>query len=350
HVTGSIRMEDGNQTAGYIPVSDANGKMVWTNPTTITTSADADGDASNELQTLSQTGTNVTLSNGGGTVSVADNDNSTSNEIQTLSISGNDISLSNGGGTVSVANDGDWISSGNHLYNGNSGAVGIGTTNPVDKFNVNGTSNSYMRFTHATSGSSSSDGFRVGLNGQLEAILVQKENKPMLFMTNGAEQMRIKENGFVGVGTASPTEKLHVVGSIRMQDGNQQAGFIPVSTANGKMVWTDPTTVSDGDWTVSGNNIYNSNSGNVGIGYSTPNHHLDVVDDRSPLVGSSMVDVTELQAMFRNTSGANGQAAGIGFATGGPNLAGAAIIHERTSTNSEGKLHFATNGNGNSGY
>ena len=63
-----------------------------------------------------------------------------------------------------------------------------------------------------------------------------------------------------------------------------------------------------------------------------------------------MVDVTELQAMFRNTSGANGQAAGIGFATGGPNLAGAAIIHERTSTNSEGKLHFATNGNGNSGY
>jgi len=40
----------------------------------------ADDDATNELQTLSQLGNTVTLSNGGGSVSVADNDNDATNE------------------------------------------------------------------------------------------------------------------------------------------------------------------------------------------------------------------------------------------------------------------------------
>ncbi|MFD2791556.1 hypothetical protein ACFS1K_17415, partial [Arenibacter antarcticus] len=46
---------------------------------------DADFDPTNELQTLSQTGTDVTLSNGGGSISVADNDNDPTNEIQDAS-------------------------------------------------------------------------------------------------------------------------------------------------------------------------------------------------------------------------------------------------------------------------
>ncbi|MCB9232295.1 MAG: tail fiber domain-containing protein [Bacteroidia bacterium] len=73
---------------------------------------DADADPNNEIQTLTQTGTTVTLSNGGGTISVADNDNSSTNEIQALSISGSTISLSNGGGSVVVPSSADNL--GNH--------------------------------------------------------------------------------------------------------------------------------------------------------------------------------------------------------------------------------------------
>jgi len=51
-------------------------------------------------------------------------------------------------------------------------------------------------------------------------------------------------NGKLGVGTEAPTDELHVEGAIRMVDGNQAAGFIPVSDADGKMVWTDPTGIS----------------------------------------------------------------------------------------------------------
>ncbi|MEM6378166.1 MAG: hypothetical protein AAF705_08130, partial [Bacteroidota bacterium] len=61
--------------------------------------ADGDADPQNEIQVLSKNGVNVTLSEGGGTISVADNDNNPNNELQSLSRVGNQISLSNGGGS-----------------------------------------------------------------------------------------------------------------------------------------------------------------------------------------------------------------------------------------------------------
>lgn len=43
----------------------------------------------------------------------------------------------------------------------------------------------------------------------------------------------------VGIGTNTPDERLHVVGSIKMVDGNQAAGKVMTSDANGKSSWTD---------------------------------------------------------------------------------------------------------------
>ncbi|HXH17853.1 MAG TPA: hypothetical protein VNJ07_02130 [Chitinophagales bacterium] len=83
---------------------------------------DADADPANELQTLSQTGTIVTLSHGGGSVNVADGDDDSVNELQTISQSGNTISLSNGGGSVIIPDDDpeneiqDLVFNNNYLY------------------------------------------------------------------------------------------------------------------------------------------------------------------------------------------------------------------------------------------
>uniref|UniRef100_UPI0011EE6FC8 beta strand repeat-containing protein n=1 Tax=Pareuzebyella sediminis TaxID=2607998 RepID=UPI0011EE6FC8 len=76
--------------AGVTYVDDVAGQLyVWDgaawNQVGGNASPDLDGDPNNEFQTLSQLGTDVTLSDGGGTISVADNDDDPNNEIQDLS-------------------------------------------------------------------------------------------------------------------------------------------------------------------------------------------------------------------------------------------------------------------------
>jgi len=53
-------------------------------------------------------------------------------------------------------------------------------------------------------------------------------------------------------------------------------GYVLVSDGNGVGTWTDPASIEDGDWTVSGNDIYCSVSNNVGIGLTNPSEKLDV--------------------------------------------------------------------------
>ncbi len=67
---------------------------------------DADADPANEIQTISKTGSTVTLSKGGGSVSIDDADADATNEIQALGLSGTSLTLSKGGGTVTLPSSG----------------------------------------------------------------------------------------------------------------------------------------------------------------------------------------------------------------------------------------------------
>jgi len=67
---------------------------------------DADADPTNEIQELTKSGNVITLSKGGGTVSIDDADADPTNEIQSLSISGTSLTLSKGGGTVTLPSSG----------------------------------------------------------------------------------------------------------------------------------------------------------------------------------------------------------------------------------------------------
>lgn len=66
---------------------------------------------------------------------VNDADADPTNEIQSLSLSGGDISLSNGGGTITLPNSSPWTTNGNEIYY-DSGNVGIGTNNPSEPLHV----------------------------------------------------------------------------------------------------------------------------------------------------------------------------------------------------------------------
>ncbi|HNW51356.1 MAG TPA: tail fiber domain-containing protein [Prolixibacteraceae bacterium] len=69
---------------------------------------DADADPANEIQVLSKNGDMVTLSKGGGMISINDSDADPMNEIQTISKVGNLVTLTkNGGGFVDAVDDAD---------------------------------------------------------------------------------------------------------------------------------------------------------------------------------------------------------------------------------------------------
>ncbi len=116
----TLSIEDGNSVdlSGFVSTDDQNISGSGLSGTDLTIGIengtnevidlsslvdDADADPTNELQTISRTGTDVTLSDGGGTVSVADNDNDSSNETNTaFAVNAGNLEITDAAGTLSV--------------------------------------------------------------------------------------------------------------------------------------------------------------------------------------------------------------------------------------------------------
>lgn len=246
-VRGAISMADGNQAAGYIPVSDANGVMTWTDPSSFVVGVDSWTVNGNDQ--YSAVSGNVGL--GSSTPTEKLDVNGSIKMVDGNQAAGY-IPVSDANGkmtwtdptTISTAADSDWIISGNHLHSGVSGNVGIGTTAPEDKLHlVHGDSPSIMFHQNASLGYPIQ---KWSIGGNEAAFFVRDEdvNKLPLRIEAGAPDysIDIESDGDVGIGTNSPSAKLDVRGAIRMVDGNEQTGYIPVSDSTGKMTWTDPLT------------------------------------------------------------------------------------------------------------
>ena len=70
---------------------------------------------------------------------------------------------------------------------------------------------------------------------------VDANNNNLVDAAERSDALVILKNGNTGIGSSTPQDKLHVVGNIRMVDGNQATGKILVSDANGTATWTTPT-------------------------------------------------------------------------------------------------------------
>jgi len=83
-------------------------------------------------------------------------------------------------------------------------------------------------------------------------------------------------------------------------------------------------------------------SGKVGFGMSGATHEVHLLESGSAISGTD-VDISELGFVIHNLENVNGLAVGLGFAqTSEMSNVGAAIIFERTGSQSQGSLHFAT--------
>jgi hypothetical protein len=94
-----------------------------------------------------------------------------------------------------------------------SGGVGIGTGGIMDDvtLHLHSTGNTRLVFTNTDTGISTSDGAFLGLNGDEDFDIWNRENTNIRFGTNGSERMRIEPGGNVGIGTNNPATTLEAI-------------------------------------------------------------------------------------------------------------------------------------------
>jgi hypothetical protein len=181
----------------------------------------------------------------------------------------------------------------NLVLNRAGGNVGIGTATPTSKldvigsFNLNGVlkNNDYgIELPGASSGLWFYGDRSYGL------FLDKATNKTVYRVNNNDNAFVIANNSNLGIGTATPANKLEINGTgsgLRFTNLKSTSSVVPSNTgkvlsvdANGDVVLVKDSvgTVGAGAtaWALSGNNISSTNSGNVGIGTTTPQYKLDV--------------------------------------------------------------------------
>lgn len=168
----------------------------------------------------------------------------------------------------------------------NGGHVGIGTSSPAASLDVNGTVHVRSPQGVFTNAVKSYTGAGLDLVGgaQTRVILVPGNIFKVVDQSNNP-LWHIDNVGDVGIGTASPAEKLDVKGTIQMTGFKLPTGatngHVLISDAAGVGTWQPSSAVADNDWTGAGTGqLYPSNlTDNVGIGTSTPEAQLHVEGD-----------------------------------------------------------------------
>ena len=173
-------------------------------------------------------------------------------------------------------------------YYADGARLGIGTTSPLEKLEVQGTvyatpiSYAANQSAYALKmGASNNTAFDMGI----KAKSTSSGGPYMSLCSANTEDVIVVQNSYVGIGTTSPYGKLDVAGNIRLQSDNQiyfgGTGSIPYWTAG-----VDNTT--NNNFVIGGESYYSGdrdillnpvNNGNVGIKTTSPSYELDVVGD-----------------------------------------------------------------------
>lgn len=229
------------------------------NTVTLPSFTEVDGDTTNELQTLSISGSDISISDGNTITLPVEVDGDTTNELQTLILAGDTLTLTNGNSVILSGSDADWVISGNDIYNANTGNVGVGTTTPLYKLtvgspdstgviavghsgNFNDPNSGRLIFSEDVDFTSGTCGFEWQYDGATNVLSLVNGCTSLadtnIWFQRGTSDAVIP--GRLSLGTnANPTANLDVAGTFRYADGNQAAGRLLQSDAAGNATWAN---------------------------------------------------------------------------------------------------------------
>jgi hypothetical protein len=279
----------------------------------------ADSSATNELQTLSVAANTATLSNSGGSVTIAgagintvgtagttitvtgtEVDGSVSNELQTLSTGTNTLTLSNGGGTVTVDTDPNDDVTGS----GTSGQVSFWTGAQTQSGSTGLTFDNNLRNLELSAPSTRDPFFRV-VGGTVDfrlqtfgafgyANFGTYSNHPYFIFANNGPVARFSSDGRFTLSPAFPSnwntsERMQVNGSVRFTETtylSTQSGFNTIvgsytaPSARFQVVGGGSTSST---WTAQFHNSAGNNNafmirddGNIGVRTNAPTDLIDI--------------------------------------------------------------------------
>ena len=234
---------------------------------------------------------------------------------------------------------------------GSTSNIGIGTSSPAYTLDVAGVINTNSNYRQG--------GVKILGRESSNTVLEAGGDNDIVFETNDAEKVRVLSSGNVGIGTTSPSEKLHVSGNARIE-GNL--------TVNGTYTQIDTDTSTTEQWLVTNDGtgpaavinqkgsqdifdvqddgtsvFYIEDGGNVGIGTTSPLGILHTKKTASGIVGITIQNGSEFEnngaAVYFKVAGSSSdyRKGGILFVNNGTGYGrGDLYFSLNTSTSSSG--------------
>lgn len=227
NVTGGVDNNSGGITeAGSITGVGAN--ITGTGALTVAAGG------TNQNLSLSSSGTgSVNVNTGNGTsLSVIDGGASTVNYVTIKGApAGNPPSIGTGGADANINLYFQPKGGGHSIFaNGNVG-VGTGTPSGILHMHDGAGGLTEAHWTSSTTGSTANDGLQVGINNiGGNAYIFNNEATALTFSTTATERMRIADDGKVGVGTLTPTSRIHGNTTLNAATGNEVAYQLDYTT------------------------------------------------------------------------------------------------------------------------
>ncbi len=245
---------------------------------------------------------------------------------------------------VPASTDSDWTVVGNNMYSNVTGYVGVGTSAPGTPLHIKRDGNFQTSITIENTDTGANSAERLSFKneeGSIAGLVVYDNDNSVnpsrmklfnnrsgssLSLSTSSGSIYIDPEGEVGIGTYSPTAALEVNGMIKTNTihvaTGGSSGHVLTSDASGVGTWQAPAAGDDGDWIISGDDLYRI-GGSVGIGApplrpAPDTSKGDTPGNRTPSSTKLMVDAENegiYSRMVENNTDNDDRAALYGYRT-----------------------------------